>query len=208
VASASPADTWLTSAILLRQVGKPARWLLPACLHPDPPRHIVLHSCGLRPSSCPDVAPPFDGLTFSPNCPAPGSSPPRPTPGPTIRPHSPAPAVRGSRKPSQSRGPRRYRPHRARPACFQCLSVRRPLRFRFEWTAVVLCALAPPTCPRALNQTPCFGADWPPLPLSHALRPRCNRQPWAGPFFLRRDKSSLPIASVCCHSAPPAHLPP
>jgi hypothetical protein len=27
------------------------------------------HSCGLRPSSCPDVAPPFDALTFSPNCP-------------------------------------------------------------------------------------------------------------------------------------------
>jgi hypothetical protein len=37
--------------------------------------------------------------------------------------------------------------------------VSRPLRFRFEWTAVVLCALAPPTCPRALNQTPWFDAD-------------------------------------------------
>src|SRR5215831_9660537 len=78
-----------------------------------------------------------------------------------------------------------------------------PLRFRFEWTAV-LCALAPPTCPRALNQPPCFGADWPPPPLSFALRPRRNRPPWAGPFFLRRDKTSLPIASVYCHSEPPA----
>jgi hypothetical protein len=27
-----------------------------------------------------------------------------------------------------------------------------------------------------------------------------NRPPWAGPSFLRRDKSSLPIASVYCHS--------
>jgi hypothetical protein len=35
-------------------------------------------------------------------------------------------------KPSHSRGPRRYRPHRPRPTWFQCLSVRRPLRFRFE----------------------------------------------------------------------------
>src|SRR5262249_28805474 len=135
---------------------------------------------------------------------APGSSPPHPTPDPTIRPHSSAPAVRGSRKPSHSRGPRRYRPHRARPTCFQCLSVRRPLRFRFEWTAVVLCALAPPTCPRALNQPRLFGASSPPLPLSPALRQRRNRPPWAGPFFLRRDKSSLPITSVYCHSEPPA----
>src|SRR5262249_41320988 len=98
----------LTSAILLRQVGKPARWLLPACFLPNPPRHIVLHSCGLRPSSCLDVAPPFHALAFSPNCPAPGSSPPRPTPAPTIRPHSPAPAAHDLRKPSHSRGPRRY----------------------------------------------------------------------------------------------------
>src|SRR5262252_3268683 len=77
-------------------------------------------------------------------------------------------------------------------------------RFRFEWTAVVLCTLAPPTCPRALNQPPCFGADQPPPPLSFALRPRRNRPPWAGPSFLRRDKSSLPIASVHCLSEPPA----
>src|SRR5262249_33433846 len=44
----------------------------------------------------------------------------------------------------------------------------------------------------------------PSLPLSHALRPRRNHPPWAGPSFLRRDKSSLPIASVYCHSEPPA----
>src|SRR5262249_13411471 len=44
----------------------------------------------------------------------------------------------------------------------------------------------------------------PPFPLSHALRQRPNHPPWAGPSFLRRDKSSLPIASVYCHSEPPA----
>jgi hypothetical protein len=81
------------------------------------------------------------------------------------------------------------------------MSTSRPL-----WTGVVLCALAPPTYPRALNQPPCFGADQPPPPLSFARRPRHNRPPWAGPFFLRRDKSSLPIASVYCHSEPPARL--
>src|SRR5262249_61947854 len=122
-----------------RHVASPPVGFLPPPLHPPPPRHIVLHSCGLQPSSCPDVAPPFRALTFSPNCPAPGSSPPRPTPDPTIRPHSPAPAVRDSRKPSHSPHPRQHPPHRPRPTCFQCLSVRRPLRFRFEWTAAVLC---------------------------------------------------------------------
>src|SRR5262245_41952196 len=96
--------TSLAISMPSRQVGKPARSLLPASLHPDPPRHIVLHSCGLRPASCRDVAPPFRALTFSPNCPAPGSSPPRPTLGPTIRPHSPAPAAHDLRKPSHSRG--------------------------------------------------------------------------------------------------------
>src|SRR5262245_10890737 len=153
---------WLTSVILLRQVGKPARWLLPASLHPDPPRHIVLHSCGLRPSSCLDVAPPFDGLTFSPNCPAPGSSPPCPTPNPTIRPRSPARAAHDLRKPSHSRGPRRYWPRRVRcPTCFQCLSVRRPLRFLPSTrTDAAGAHKTIPTCPRTLNQPPCcFGAD-------------------------------------------------
>src|SRR5262249_15140355 len=131
----------------------------PDTLTPVPPRHMFSHRCGFRPKSCRVEPPPFRALTFSPSGPAPGSSPPRPTLGPTIRPHSPAPAAHDLRKPSHSRGPRRYRPHRPRPTCFQCRSVRRPLRFRFEWTAVVLCALTPPTCPRALNQTPCFGAD-------------------------------------------------
>ena len=51
-----------------------------------------------------------------------------------------------------------------------------------------------------------LAADQPPPPLSFARRPRHNRPPWSGPFFLRRDKSSLPIASVYCHSEPPARL--
>src|SRR6516165_6944664 len=36
-----------------------------------------------------------------------------------------------------------------------------------------------------------LAADQPPPPLSFARRPRHNRPPWADPFFLRRDKSSL-----------------
>src|SRR5262249_57105342 len=121
VGGQSLADTGLKGEILLGQVGNPAGGLLPACFLPTPPRHIVLRSCGLQPSSCPDVAPPFDAPTFSPNYPAPGLCRPRRVRGPTIPPRSPARAAHDLRKPSHSRGPRRYRPHRPRPTCFHRL---------------------------------------------------------------------------------------
>src|SRR5262249_24823644 len=91
------------------------------------------------PSSCRNVAPPFDVLTFSPNRLAPELCRQRRAQDSTIPPDSPARAGRYSPQPSHSQDARRYRPSAIRP--FHGRSTRRPLQFRFEWMAVVLCAL-------------------------------------------------------------------